>query len=131
VLRVTTIDLIDQRRKCRRLALNRSAHRSGRVPYGRRLRARTLVGRFNSPRRGGFAARARIVAAGRPLSWCRLIRNRPTPETRSAPSAYPSFRYFSAACADNTASTAFQSPVPSRGSPSRRCTMPVNRIAGG
>ena len=92
VPRVALVDLVHQRRQRRRLAgAGRPAdeHEPARQPRD------GLDGRRQVERREGAAptaGRRRMAAAGRPRSWCRLMRNRPSSATRYEESATPSSR---------------------------------------
>ena len=100
-------------------------------PRGRRVSASTEGGRPRLASRGTSVGSRRMAAAGRPRSWCRLIRNRPSSPPRKDASAIPCSRKARRACGGSAGSTASAISSPSSGPSSIGTTAPSTRFAGG
>ena len=100
-------------------------------PYGSRVSCPTREGRPRSDNSGGREGSARIAAAARPRSRCRLMRNRPCPGTRNEASAGAPSRYRCAVRSGSTARTASSISGPSSGPSGSELIAPSTRIDGG
>jgi hypothetical protein len=99
-------------------------------PCGILVRASMPGGSASSPSCGGCRGSARMLAAARPRSRCRLIRNRPLDPRRNDASAQPVLRYCSIAYSGSIGRTFSSISSPSRAGFGNLRTTPWILIAG-